>query len=108
MPRKTQVLAMGLEQIAAADHDFTPAIFIAGAKVAYEMMVDAFAQGDKAALKHLLSREVYDGFAGAIDAREKAGEKIEPRFVGIDKAESRSVELNGRRAAGDRQVRERD
>ncbi len=91
-------LAKGLEQIAAADRDFTPAVFIAGAKVAYEMVVTAFAQGDKPALKNLLSREVYDGFAGAIDNREKAGEKHESRFVGIDKAELVAADLNGRKA----------
>ena len=91
-------LAKGLEQIAAADREFSPASFIAGAKLAYEMVVTAFAQGDKPTLKNLLSREVYDGFAGAIDNREKAGEKLESRFVGIDKADLVSADLAGRKA----------
>jgi predicted lipid-binding transport protein (Tim44 family) len=91
-------LAVGLEKIAAADRSFTPASFIAGAKVAYEMVVTAFAQGDKTTLKNLLSREVYDGFANAIDEREKAGEKLESRFVGIDTSELQSAELSGRKA----------
>ena len=39
-----------------------------------------------------------DGFAGAIDNREKAGEKVDSRFVGIDKADLVSAELTGRRA----------
>ena len=51
-------LATGLERIAAADPEFTPSSFIAGAKVAYEMVVIAFAQGDKPSLKNLLSRDV--------------------------------------------------
>jgi predicted lipid-binding transport protein (Tim44 family) len=91
-------LATGLEKIAAADRSFTPETFVAGAKVAYEMVVSAFAQGDKTTLKNLLSREVYDGFANAIDEREKAGEKLESRFVGIDTSELQSAELSGRRA----------
>jgi predicted lipid-binding transport protein (Tim44 family) len=91
-------LAVGLEKIAAADRSFTPESFIAGAKVAYEMVVAAFAQGDKTTLKSLLSREVYDGFANAIDAREKAGEKLESRFVGIDLSQLQSAELSGRKA----------
>lgn len=91
-------LATGLERIAAADREFSPATFIAGAKVAYEMVVAAFAQGDKPTLKNLLSREVYDGFASAIDNREKAGEKIDSRFVGIDKADLVSADLSGRKA----------
>ena len=64
----------------------------------------AFAQGDKTALKNLLSREVYDGFANAIDDREKAGEKLESRFVGIDKAEFVG-RLSGRKARH-RQIRQ--
>jgi predicted lipid-binding transport protein (Tim44 family) len=91
-------LAAGIERIAAADRDFTPASFLSGAKLAYEMVVTAFAQGDKPTLKNLLSREVYDGFAGAIDNREKAGEKLDSRFVGIDKADLVSADLNGRKA----------
>lgn len=91
-------LAKGLERIAAADRDFSPATFMAGAKVAYEMVVTAFAQGDKPTLKNLLSREVYDGFAGAIDNREKAGEKLDSRFVGINQAELVSADLSGRKA----------
>ena len=57
------------------------------------MIVEAFAKGDKPALKDLLTREVYDGFATVIDARAAAGQKIDQRFVGIDKAELRSVEI---------------
>ena len=91
-------LAKGLEGIAGADREFSAESFIAGAKVAYEMVVTAFAQGDKPTLKNLLSREVYDGFAAAIDNREKAGEKLDSRFVGIDKAELVSAELNSRKA----------
>jgi len=91
-------LAAGIDKLAVADRDFTPSAFIAGAKIAYEMVVTAFAQGDKPALKNLVSRDVYDGFAAAIDAREKAGEKLESRFVGIDSSDLQSVELSGRRA----------
>jgi predicted lipid-binding transport protein (Tim44 family) len=91
-------LAKGLERIAGADREFAPASFVAGAKLAYEMVIAAFAQGDKPALKNLLSREVYDGFAGAIDNRDKAGEKLESRFVGIDKADIVAADLTGRKA----------
>jgi predicted lipid-binding transport protein (Tim44 family) len=90
-------LAENLEKIVDADPRFSPKSFLEGAKLAYEMIVTAFAQGDKSSLKNLLSREVYEGFAGAIDAREKAGEKMESRFVGIDKADIVSAEMSGRR-----------
>jgi predicted lipid-binding transport protein (Tim44 family) len=55
--------------------------------MAYEMIVTAFAQGDRKTLKPLLSKDVYEGFAEAIAEREKAGETIETQIVGIDKAE---------------------
>ncbi len=92
-------VAEGLEQLVKADPLFSPKNFVEGAKLAYEMIVDAFARGDKAALKGLLAREVYDGFARAIDDREAEGQKLESRFVGIDKAEITAVEINGKRAA---------
>jgi predicted lipid-binding transport protein (Tim44 family) len=91
-------LAENLERIATADPRFTPRSFLEGAKLAYEMIVSAFAQGDKPSLKNLLSKDVYEGFAGAIDSREKSGERMQSRFVGIDKADIVSAELIGRRA----------
>jgi len=76
-----------LKQILSVDRSFEPEPFLQGAKAAYEMIVMAFADGDKKALKNLLSRDVFEGFSAAIDDREKRGETIESTFVGIDKAE---------------------
>ncbi|MFD1697432.1 Tim44/TimA family putative adaptor protein [Roseibium aestuarii] len=84
-----------LRKILSADTSFEPAQFIEGARAAYEMIVTAFAQGDRKTLKGLLSKEVYEGFVGAIDEREKRGETIESTFVGIDKAEIIEAELKG-------------
>jgi predicted lipid-binding transport protein (Tim44 family) len=91
-------LARGLEKIAETDRQFLPSSFLEGAKIAYEMIVGAFASGDKSSLKNLLSRDVYDSFASAIDQREKAGETIEQKFVGIDKAEISAADLQNKRA----------
>jgi predicted lipid-binding transport protein (Tim44 family) len=92
-------LAQGLDKIAAVDRSFSPRTFLEGAKMAYEMIVQAFAAGDRPTLRNLLSREVLDGFLTAIDAREKAGNKLESRFVGIDKAELAAADLKGKRAS---------
>lgn len=91
-------LARDMERLAAADPTFMPKSFIEGARFAYELIVEAFARGDKAALRDLLSREVFDGFAKAIDQRQSAGETMEFRFVGIDKATIKAVRLDGSRA----------
>lgn len=88
-------LNAALRAIAAADRSFDPDAFLTGAKAAYEMIVAAFAEGDRKALKNLLSREVYDGFISAIAQREGRGETIEFRFVGIDKADITDASLKG-------------
>jgi predicted lipid-binding transport protein (Tim44 family) len=88
-------LNAALRAIAAADRSFDPDAFLNGAKAAYEMIVTAFAEGDRRSLKNLLSKEVYDGFVSAIAQRESRGETIEFRFVGIDKAEITDASLKG-------------
>ncbi len=80
-------LNKGLRAIIDADPAFSPKEFVKGARMAYEMIVMAFADGDKATLKNLLSREVYEGFDAALKAREAAGETVKSSFVGIEKAD---------------------
>lgn len=92
-------LARGLDAISKEDSGFAPQQFLDGAKNAYEMIVMAFAQGDRRTLKDLLSSEVYESFDGAIRDREQRGEAIERKFVGIDKAELVSAEMVGRAAS---------
>jgi hypothetical protein len=65
---------------------------------AYEMIVLAFANGDRRALKDLLSSEVYESFEAVIKDREKHEQKTETRFVSIDKAELVSAEARDRAA----------
>jgi len=91
--------AAGLEKIAGADPSFLPRSFLEGARIAYEMIVSAFAEGDKKALKPLLSREVYDGFSAAIDTRQKNNETLESKFVGIDNSQIVGAELSGKKAS---------
>ena len=91
-------LAQGLDAIVTQDSSFDPEHFIDGAKSAYEMIVLAFANGDRRALKDLLSSEVYDSFDGVIKDREKHEQKTETRFVSIDKAELVGAEARDRSA----------
>lgn len=83
----------GLLAILRADPAFDPEHFLAGAKQAYEMIVTAFAEGNRKMLKDLLSREVLDGFSAAIAEREKRGEQIDQSFVGINRADIVEAEL---------------
>lgn len=91
-------LAQNLTAIRSADPDFDPQDFLNGARGAYEMIVTAFAEGDRKTLKNLLNRDVYEGFVGAISEREANGETATTNFVGIDKAEITDAALRGKTA----------
>jgi predicted lipid-binding transport protein (Tim44 family) len=88
-------IAAGLDAIAAEDPSFDAQHFLTGARAAYEMIVTAYAAGDRRSLKNLLSPEVYEGFEAAIAERESKGETVETRFVSIDTAEIIGAEQRG-------------
>jgi predicted lipid-binding transport protein (Tim44 family) len=92
-------VAAGLDAIAAADPSFDAKHFITGARTAYEMIVTAFAGGDRRQLRSLLSREVFDGFDAAITERERRSETVETRFVSIEASTITAAELRNRSTA---------
>lgn len=77
----------GLDDIRSADPKFDAVDFVAGARVAFEMIVGAFAQGDAKALRPLLSDQVFANFAGAIEERNREKQRHETTLVGILSAE---------------------
>ena len=86
VPGVTPAIERGLRDIAAADRRFDITAFIEGAKGAYRMILEAFWKGDKETLGELCDRDVYEGFAGAIAARNAAGETLDNRLVRIEEA----------------------
>jgi predicted lipid-binding transport protein (Tim44 family) len=90
--------AAGLDAIFATDKSFDPRHFLTGARAAYEMIVVAFAQGDRRTLREWLSKEVYDSFDAVIRDRESRGETTETRFVSIDTTEIAGAEMRSRTA----------
>jgi predicted lipid-binding transport protein (Tim44 family) len=91
-----EAVAAGLKAVVEADPSFSPKGFMEGAKSAYEMIVTGFAAGDRATLKNLLEKDVYDGFERAIKEREAAGHKIDFTFVGLPKVEISAAEADKR------------
>jgi len=91
-------LASALDAIAREDKSFDANHFVTGARAAYDMIVTAYAAGDRRQLKGLLGREVYDGFEHAIKERESRGEKAETRFVSIDKSDIIGAEVKAQSA----------
>ncbi|MEX2298855.1 MAG: Tim44/TimA family putative adaptor protein [Dongiaceae bacterium] len=91
-------VASGLQKIQRADPSFTPDGFLAGARAAFETIVQAFAAGDLRSLKPLLSETVFDQFRQAVKTRESAEQKLETTLVGIDKADIIEADLRDRTA----------
>jgi predicted lipid-binding transport protein (Tim44 family) len=88
-------IAINLDAIVSRAPDFDIKHFLTGARAAYEMIVNAFADGDRRILKNLLSQEVYEGFDSAISEREKRGERLERSFVSIDSTDIVGAEMRG-------------
>ena len=89
-------LAQALDRVFEAEPGFDPRHFLSGGRAAYEAIVLAFAAGDRATLKDLLSRDVFESFTNAIAEREGKGETVETTFVGLDKAEIKEAQIKGK------------
>lgn len=72
-PAFTGPAAAGMEAIANIDASFSPEDFTKGARRAYELIVGAFADGDRDALKQLVDDDVMEVYSAAITEREKSG-----------------------------------
>jgi predicted lipid-binding transport protein (Tim44 family) len=88
----------GLDAIATADRSFSPDAFLSGARVAYDMVVHAFAAGDSDALKSLMAPEAFANFESAIHARANAGHQMSTTVVSIDGATIAGAGLVGQTA----------
>jgi len=87
MPPVTPAVERGLREIAAADRRFDAFAFVAGARGAYRMILEAFWRGDREELSQLCDRDVYEAFVSEIEEREKAGETLDNRLVRIEECQ---------------------
>jgi predicted lipid-binding transport protein (Tim44 family) len=95
MPFAPPSVERGLAEIANADRRFDAFAFLEGARGAYRMVLEAFWKGDKEELRHLCDDDVYESFAGAIDARNAAGETLDNRLVRIEECAMVSAGVDG-------------
>ena len=95
IPAVTASVERGLRAIAAADRHFDAFAFLEGARSAYRMILEAFWRGNKDELRQLCDRDVYEGFAAAIDARTAAGESLDNRLIRIEETTIAGAELDG-------------
>lgn len=88
----------GMARIKAADGSFDGATFVQGARIAFDMILDAYTRSDAGALKGLLSPELFASFSGAINERLAANQTTENTLVGFKAAEIIAADLNDRMA----------
>jgi predicted lipid-binding transport protein (Tim44 family) len=85
----------GLAAVKAKDPGFDVSRFLGGAKSAYEMIVKAFAAGDRAQLRSLLAPPVMAGFDTAIAAREAESRTETVEFRHAPRADLEKAEVVG-------------
>jgi predicted lipid-binding transport protein (Tim44 family) len=81
--------------IKLANPQFEVDHFLQGARRAYEMIVVAFAQGDRETLRPLLSDDVFTVFDAVITERKARQEKVEFTFVGFSDAKITAASFSG-------------
>lgn len=101
-PPVTQPVAVGsagegLMAIVRADPAFEVEHFLSGARTAYELIVNAFAKGDRDSLRGLLAPRVFESYSAAIDKRD-ASKEAGPELVRLKSAEIVDAELQGDKA----------
>lgn len=87
----------GVAAVRARDPSFDAGHFLYGARQAYEMIVRAFAEGDRASLRNLLSPQMMEGFDAAITEREREERTERVEFLHPPRADLEKAEV----AAGD-------
>lgn len=91
-------LAGAINQVRQLDPAFDEKHFLAGARAAFTLIVEAFAKGDEAALKNLLRPTVLAGFVNEIARRKAAGEIMETRIVRLLAADISAARTDGKTA----------
>lgn len=86
--------AKALAAMKRVDPTFSVTEFIGGAKGAYEMILTAFEKGDLASVRPFLAEDVYDAFAGVVEAREKQGLTVEAEIIGVGETALQSVDYD--------------
>jgi predicted lipid-binding transport protein (Tim44 family) len=91
-------LQAALTQIKIADPRFDVDEFISGARIAFELILNAFAAGDSEALKPLLSPEVFGNFVRSMRDRQANGQRLETKLVALKSSTPVEAYMAGRTA----------
>lgn len=95
VPDRRAPAGQGLERLRGVDPSFDPVRFLGGAEAAFRLIVRAFADGDREALRPLLGADTLAGFEGAIAAREAAGERQRTEIRSVQELAIEAADLRG-------------
>ena len=99
LPTPASPAGQALATMARLEPAFSPQRFLDGAEAAFGLIVQAFAVGDRAALRPLLSDDTYAAFDGAISGRETAHETQRTEIRSVNSLAIESAELLGNNAS---------
>ena len=95
-PGVTEPAALtGLAALKARDPSFDIGRFMQGARQAFQMVVKAFAAGDRTTLKPLLAPEVMTAFETAMSDRDREGRTEQVEFIQEPRADLESLGVFG-------------
>lgn len=95
LPDPASATGRQLAAMRGVDRHFDPARFLHGAEGAFRLIVGAYAAGDRAALRPLLTDDTFRVFESAIAAREAAGETQRSEVRAIPTAAIEAAVLRG-------------
>lgn len=73
-----------LKLIKETDSSFSYNKFLKNAEKAFELIINAYAQGDKEFLKNMLTKEVYQSFSENIDINKENNQQLSTTIVSIN------------------------
>jgi predicted lipid-binding transport protein (Tim44 family) len=87
MAKLPEDLRTNVEAMTKIDASFSLPEFLKGARMAFDMVLEAYAKDDRDTLKMLLSKEVFENFRKDLDAMKKDGRRVETTLVSVLSAE---------------------
>ena len=82
-----------IKKLIKLDPSFDPQEFIDGAKMAFEIILESYAKGDKKMLRDLLENKIYQTFCENIDTREKEKQVMENEIIRFVQMQITNVHL---------------
>ena len=95
LPDPAGPVGQALSRMRSVAGNFDPEHFLRGAEAAFRMIVDAFARGDRGALRPLLTDETFGAFEGVIATRESQNQVQRTEIKALREISIVGAELRG-------------